>query len=790
MNFLSQIKDLYCTTQPKPWSLEKPIIIQFPVNDICNSKCQMCNIWQQKLDSQVTPSELGELLHNSLFSEVRGVGINGGEPTLRKDLPEIVDTLFLKLPKLTTISLITNALKSEMVIERIREIGKVVQKHNGQFDVMVSLDGVGDLHDQVRGRRGNFANAIKVIDFIQSSALVKNRRLGCTVIRENVYGIHELLEFALSKNIYIKYRVGIPHQRLYSKDVVDPFALSFPEKCHLAIFLQNLIQFYETSEEQIFFYKSLIGQIIYDKPRTAGCDWQHRGITLSSHGEILYCAVESKVLGSALKQDAELLYKDNSAHLKEIVQTKCDFCMHDYMGLPPTSVFLKSKVIKGIKKIGLPLKELKDTLPLRTIRSLKRRITFTKRAHSLGIKYKDANVLTPALHFRLQKESRRKVLICGWYGTETLGDKAILGGIVLSLHRIWGDVELHLVALETYISQMTVQQMQELQGCQVHSQKDALNIVDTMDLVMFGGGPLMAIDPLLDMLAIFHKAAKANVPTIIAGCGVGPLGANYYNNTVKQILDCASIRIFRDTKSLQIAHSLGIDTSKDYVAEDPALTWLESVASIQLHNEHQLKSAHPKLLLGLRDWPYHEYAPSMSSRQAENVKSQFEAELIAALKDLVKQCPNLEIIPFPMCTNHIGGDDRWFYRRLFRDCGDLVDALNTSYLNAELSPADSVTVFKSASAALTMRFHSLIFAVATNLPALSIDYTLGQGKVSSLAHKYQIPNISLDAVRKDSLVEMLLRQLSTPLPHLYKSNNSELLFQESLYKSIIELEND
>ena len=444
---------------------------------------------------------------------------------------------------------------------------------------------------------------------------------------------------------------------------------------------------------------------------------------------------------------------------------------------------------KGAKKVNVSLEELKDTFPLKSIRSLKRRMTFARYANSLGVQKENGKAAAPALHFRPQQGTKRKILICGWYGTETLGDKAILGGIVLTLRRIWGEVELHLVSLEKYISQMTVQQMCELQGCEVHTLSEGLALINTMDLVVFGGGPLMAIDPLVDMLAIFSKATKASVPTVIAGCGVGPLGANYYNDTIKQLLQHASIRIYRDEKSLQTAHSLGIDTSKDYVAEDPALTWLESVATVKQENEFQRKNTGPKLLLGLRDWPYHEYAPWMSVKQAKIVKSQFEEELIAALRILVKQNPALEIIPFPMCTNHLGGDDRWFYQKLFRNCSDLAHALNTDYLNAELSPGASINVFASASAALTMRFHSLVFAIATNLPVLSLDYTLGKGKVAALAEKHQIPNISLDAVKKEILVEILQKQLDHSSSRSHIGSQRKLLFHDSLNKGIAELEN-
>ncbi|MDX1417712.1 MAG: radical SAM protein, partial [Candidatus Promineifilaceae bacterium] len=202
------ISNLRKTGKSKPWPLEKPTVIQFPVNDICNSRCQMCNIWQKKLDYQISPEELAVVTANPLFSNVRSVGVNGGEPTLRKDLPELVTVLYKNLPNLRGISLITNAYQDQVVIQRIKEIGQVVHDFGGYLDVMVSVDGVGDVHDLVRGKPGNFTRAEKVIDYIQDSVFVDTARLGCTVIKDNVFDLHNLLEFAISKNIYIKYRIG------------------------------------------------------------------------------------------------------------------------------------------------------------------------------------------------------------------------------------------------------------------------------------------------------------------------------------------------------------------------------------------------------------------------------------------------------------------------------------------------------------------------------------------------------------------------------------------------------
>ncbi len=297
---------------------------------------------------------------------------------------------------------------------------------------------------------------------------------------------------------------------------------------------------------------------------------------------------------------------------------------------------------------------------------------------------------------------------------------------------------------------MTIRQMPELEGCYLHSITDAIKVAGTMDLVVFGGGPLMAIPNLAEMIAIFQRAVEAKVPTVIAGCGVGPLGDFDCNQAIKNLLHLSSYRIYRDEKSRTLAESLGICTSEDLVAEDPALTWVKSSLSSLKPIENPQKS--PVLFLGLRDWPYQEYAPYLTVLEAEKIKNNFEFEIIVALNQLIDQYADLSIIPFPMCTNHLGNDDRWFYRRLLRNNQEIKDRLDLSYSGAEQAPLSCLKAFQSASMALTMRFHSLVFALATGVPSVAVDYTLGKGKVKSLAEKYQVPYRSLDLINAEFIV--------------------------------------
>lgn len=736
----------------KPYRLEKPVVLQFPVTDICNSRCQMCRIWEIKKSDDISPEDLRKGLRNPLYSEVSGVGLNGGEPTLRKDLGQLAETLFEELPKLRSISLITNAYMYEEVIERIIDVGTVVQKNNGMLDVMVSLDGVGEVHDRIRGKPGNFERAQKVIDFIQSSPLVTSVRIGCTIIKENVYSLADLFEYCKSKGLYIKYRIGIPHQRLYTKDLLDPYVLTAEDKYHISEFMEGLITHYETCEHQKFFYRSLIDQLVLDAPRKAGCDWQHRGATITSKGELLYCAAQSKVLGKIQDGRSAKAYFGNIQHLNDILATKCSSCHHDYFGIPNKRQYAKQLVMQTLRSYHIEslVRQFYKASNLSIFRSHRKFISRLNKMQALALEPTPTSINTDEIS---------NVLICGWYGTETLGDKAILGGLMQAIRKVLGVVEFTLVSLYPYVSEMLRNQMPEFKDCHIVNPQDGVRLAAGMDLVVFGGGPLMALNELADMEAIFYAANTKAVPTLIAGCGIGPLGDKWLNASLKKILLLASQRIYRDANSRDLAETLGVDTTADLVAEDPAFTWLVS-------QRGQLQSSPPNdykvLLLGLRDFPYSAYARHLNAVECNAAKQRYEQAVVQALEALAEEHYGLVIRPLPMCTNHFGDDDRWFYRRLFRGNAKLKARLDMSLLVAELPPVDYCEAFRSAHVVLSMRFHSVVFALGLEVPTVVIDYTLGKGKVHALAEQFDLPYQNLAELDADFIIREVNQLLSAP----------------------------
>jgi polysaccharide pyruvyl transferase WcaK-like protein/MoaA/NifB/PqqE/SkfB family radical SAM enzyme len=699
---------LYRDTRPLP-NLRKPEVVQFPVNDICNSRCQMCFIWQQKKAKELSPAEVARVFADPLFDRVKGVGINGGEPTLRKDLAELVRAAAGALPRLKHVSLITNAIQRDRVLDRIREIRTVTNQHGLSFDVMISLDGVGQMHDLVRGKPGNFTNAVYVLDAVRAENLATSLRIGCTITETNVAAGEELLEWAIERDVYARFRVAVAHNRLYNRDCQDDYEVRRDQLFPLLMLLDRLSREYEPERRRRGFYRSLLEQLAYDQPRSAGCAWRNHGITLLANGELAYCAVESPELGNALEESPTNVYWANDHIRRDILENKCADCRHDYDG---PGDFSEEMV------------DLARALPLagRVGRVLSPHVRSTYETWATA-----KELMRGASHSRRRPSSLKRrgdtLILTGWYGTETIGDQAILAGI-LSLARAVHDGPVAVSSLEPFITERTLSVMGLRDYASTVSYSESLSMITSgkARAVAMAGGPLMGTIPQIRLLAQLHsEASRLGVSTGMLGIGVGPLGKNLPTRLIKQILRRSEVVITRDEQSAQLAADLGCDAVSS--AADPALIWLGRPAV----SPSTLARTDRALALAIRSWPIHEYG---AGRFTPTMRSRFEDTLRIEIKSLET---SFRIVPVAMGTVHVGGDDR----RILRDL-----------LGPESSPLTALTEFPTPESVkesllgcdytVAMRYHAALFSVALGLPTVAIDYT-GGGKLGAL--RTQFPQV-------------------------------------------------
>ena len=176
----------------------KPLFINFIVTYVCNSKCIMCDIWQ-KYDKnnprfkKNTTDELGlgdiesfVKSNREFLSELKSIGFTGGEAFLRKDIVGIVCAVHEHLPWVD-VGVQTNGLLPDLIREKIRDILKFYPN----FKIAVSLDGIGDVHDEVRGIKGAYAKALATIGYAQELGIT-GITCGMTLTPANFNKIREV----------------------------------------------------------------------------------------------------------------------------------------------------------------------------------------------------------------------------------------------------------------------------------------------------------------------------------------------------------------------------------------------------------------------------------------------------------------------------------------------------------------------------------------------------------------------------------------------------------------------
>jgi len=115
----------------------------------CDARCIICDIWKEKPDPA---AELRPEDYRWLPGSLRSVNLSGGEPFVRDDIVEVVEVVRETCPK-ARIVISTNGLAPGRIEKAVASMGEVA--------VRVSVDALGELHDQIRGVEGAFERAIE-----------------------------------------------------------------------------------------------------------------------------------------------------------------------------------------------------------------------------------------------------------------------------------------------------------------------------------------------------------------------------------------------------------------------------------------------------------------------------------------------------------------------------------------------------------------------------------------------------------------------------------------------------
>lgn len=165
------------------------------VTSRCNAFCQTC-FYHEELNQpgDLTFAQLEKI--SQTMPPITDLWLSGGEPTLRKDISDVID-LFVKNNGVSRIIIPTNGL----IKSRVFEIVDKALEHNPSLDLYlnIALDGYGETHDRIRGVPGHWT---KTLDCIESLYPLKAKytdrfrlNVNTVVCAENYTEIDMLAEF-------------------------------------------------------------------------------------------------------------------------------------------------------------------------------------------------------------------------------------------------------------------------------------------------------------------------------------------------------------------------------------------------------------------------------------------------------------------------------------------------------------------------------------------------------------------------------------------------------------------
>lgn len=178
--------------------------VELSIDYRCNLRCRHCSAY--KFDKmREGKEELSLEQIKSIVDQVKELGgyivcLVGGEPSLRKDLVDIVK--YIRLRKMAAIIITNGTVLNEEGIKKL--------KGAGLFGALVSLNGVGGAHDDFVGSKNAYTKAMNTLQTFKKHRIFTKMALVPTHRMIKSGDLAKLIALAHEMDISIKFNLPMP----------------------------------------------------------------------------------------------------------------------------------------------------------------------------------------------------------------------------------------------------------------------------------------------------------------------------------------------------------------------------------------------------------------------------------------------------------------------------------------------------------------------------------------------------------------------------------------------------
>ncbi|MBQ8647855.1 MAG: radical SAM protein [Oscillospiraceae bacterium] len=309
----------------------------------CNAKCNMCDCWRDPS----RPEDEIQLDTIRKLPEMAFTNITGGEPFIRKDLPEIVAELYKRTDRIV---ISTNGYFTDRIIALCKQFPKI--------GIRISIEGMQQTNDAIRRIPDGWNRGYQTLKTLVEMGH-PDVGFGMTVQDMNCEDLVPL--YRLSDEMGMEFATATLHNSFYFRKTDN----KIDDKYHVAQNFEALINELLASKSpkkwfRAYFNHGLINYI-YGNERLLPCDMSKDAFFIDPFCDVIPCnGMAQKAVMGNLKDapDWQTLWESEQAKAVRAQTRKCDRncwmigsvspAMHKYIWVPGWGV-VKHKFLKGGK---------------------------------------------------------------------------------------------------------------------------------------------------------------------------------------------------------------------------------------------------------------------------------------------------------------------------------------------------------------------------------------------------------------------------------------------------------
>ena len=276
----------------------------------CIAQCIMCNIWRIPPDvPDLSVNDWVELLSSDLLSDLRELDITGGEPFLRKDLPDLVsnicDLKHTQLRKLRSIAITTNGLLTHRVIEYTEKIASKLKDAHMELVMVCAMDAIGEKHGRIRNYPEAWARVDQTIErLIGLKRKFPNLIIGLktTILPINIDELDDIAQYARSRGLFtIISPCIITEGRYLNVDRSDNLTFSRDD-------VQKMIRFFESGRFKWGYHGNRLVHYLQTGIMKKPCSCGFNYFFVRYNGELFLCPLINRSAGNIKKHPLKNLF--------------------------------------------------------------------------------------------------------------------------------------------------------------------------------------------------------------------------------------------------------------------------------------------------------------------------------------------------------------------------------------------------------------------------------------------------------------------------------------------------